>query len=80
MPQTAVKGFTTDGVEVEKDGKILSLGSFQSVVLASGMISAPEPADEIKNAVDNIEIIGDAGNVKDIFTAVQAGYELACKY
>jgi 2,4-dienoyl-CoA reductase-like NADH-dependent reductase (Old Yellow Enzyme family)/thioredoxin reductase len=80
MPQTAVKGFTTDGVEVEKDGKILSLGSFQSVVLASGMISAPEPDDEIKNAVANIEIIGDAGNVKDIFTAVQSGYELACKY
>ncbi len=80
MPQTAVKEFKTDCVELEKDGEILSLEPFQTVILASGMLSAPEPDNEIKKAMANIEIIGDAKNVNDIFTAVQAGYELACKY
>ena len=80
MPQTTVKEFKADSVEVEKNGEILSLEPFQSVILASGMLSAPEPDDEIKKVIENIEIIGDAGNVKDIFTAVRAGYELACKY
>jgi len=80
MPQTTVKEFKADSVEVEKDGEILSLESFQSVILASGMLSAPEPDDEIRNIIENIEIIGDARNVQDTFTAVRAGYELACKY
>ena len=80
MPQTAVKEFKADCVEVEKDGERLSLDPFQSVILASGMLSAPEPDDEIKKVIANIEIIGDASNVQDTFTAVRAGYELACKY
>ncbi|MBW2619828.1 MAG: FAD-dependent oxidoreductase [Deltaproteobacteria bacterium] len=80
MSQTAVKEFKADCVGVEKDGKILSLEPFQSVILASGMLSASEPDDEIKKVIANIEIIGDASNVQDIFTAVRAGYELACKY
>jgi 2,4-dienoyl-CoA reductase-like NADH-dependent reductase (Old Yellow Enzyme family)/thioredoxin reductase len=80
MPQTAVKEFKADSVEVEKDGEIMSLEPFQSVILASGMLSAPEPDDEIKKVINNIEIIGDADNVKDTFTAVRTGYELACKY
>jgi 2,4-dienoyl-CoA reductase-like NADH-dependent reductase (Old Yellow Enzyme family)/thioredoxin reductase len=80
MPQTAVKEFKADCVEVEKNGESLSLEPFQSVILASGMLSAPEPDDEIKKVIANIEIIGDADNVKDTFTAVRAGYELACKY
>ena len=78
--QTAVKEFKADGVEVEKDGEILILEPFQTVIMASGMLSAPEPDDEIKKVITNIEIIGDADNVKDTFTAVRAGYELACKY
>lgn len=80
VPQTAVKAFKADGVEMEKDGEILTLEPFQSVILASGMLSAPEPDDGIKKSIANIEIIGDADNVKDTFTAVRAGYELACKY
>ena len=80
IPQTTVKAFKSDCVEMEKDGEILSLEPFQSVILASGMLSAPEPDDAIKKLIANIEIIGDAHNVQDTFTAVRAGYELACKY
>ncbi len=80
MPHTTVKTFKTDAVEVEKDGEMLSLEPFQTVIFASGMLSAPEPDEEIKKVMENIEVIGDAREVQDIFTAVRAGYELASKY
>jgi hypothetical protein len=80
MPHTAVKSFTQDTVEVEQDGIRKSLEPFQTVVLASGMVSAPAPDEKIRKSVSKIEIIGDAREVKDIFAATQAGYQLAMKY
>ena len=80
MPHTTVKEFKADNVEVEKDGERLSLESFQSVILASGMRSAVGPDEEVTNAVAMMEIIGDAMDVQDIFSAVRAGYNLALKY
>ena len=80
MPHTAVKAFKPDAVVVEQDGEEKTLEPFQTVILASGMRSAPPPDDDIRAAVDRIEIIGDAGKVQDIFSAVQAGYEVARKY
>jgi len=80
MPHTRVKAFTTDVVELEKDGEDLSLEPFQTVILSSGMLSAPGPDEDIRKAVEQIEIIGDAREVYDIYSAVHAGYELACKY
>lgn len=58
----------------------MSLEPFQSVVLASGMISAQGPDEEIRKSVPLIEVIGDAGDVQDIFSAIQAGYRLALGY
>jgi len=80
MPLTRVKEFKAGSVEVEKDGKQLSLEPFQSVILASGMRSASGPDEKTANAVPKIEIIGDAREVQDIFRAIHAGYELAIKY
>ncbi len=80
MRHTAVKAFKPDAVVVEQDGQEKILKPFQTVVLASGMRSAPGPDDDIRAAVAPIEIIGDAHQVQDIFTAVQAGYEVARKY
>jgi len=80
MPHTAVKSFTQDTVEIEQDGIRKFLDPFQTVVLASGMVSAPAPDEEIRKSVSKIEIIGDAREVKDIFAAMQAGYQLAMKY
>jgi 2,4-dienoyl-CoA reductase-like NADH-dependent reductase (Old Yellow Enzyme family)/thioredoxin reductase len=80
MPHTAVRAFSSSMVEVEQDGKAVSLKPFQTVVLASGMVSAPAPDEEIRKSVSKIEIIGDAREVQDIFTATQAGYQLAMKY
>lgn len=80
MPHTTVKEFKTESIEVEKDGLSLSLVPFQCVILSSGMRSAAGPYEEVANAVSTMEIIGDAKEVQDIFTAVHAGYILVLKY
>jgi len=80
MPHTTVKEFKPENVEVEKDGERLSLEPFQTIILSSGMLSAPGPDKDMLKAVPKIEIIGDAMEVRDIFTAVHAGYDLALQY
>lgn len=80
MPHTTVKAFESDRVVVEKDGETLFLDPFDTIILASGMLSAPGPEPEIQKAAASIQVIGDANQVMDIYTAVHAGYELALKY
>lgn len=80
MPHTTVKKFSTDGVEIEQDEKKIVLKPFQTVILSSGMISAEAPDENLCSNVAAVEVIGDAHSVKDIFTAVHAGYALAQKY
>jgi 2,4-dienoyl-CoA reductase-like NADH-dependent reductase (Old Yellow Enzyme family)/thioredoxin reductase len=80
MPHTTVKAFLEKSVDIEQDGVKMSLEPFQTVIVASGMISAPGPDKEIRNLASRIEIIGDAREVQDIFSATKAGYELAAKY
>jgi NADPH-dependent 2,4-dienoyl-CoA reductase/sulfur reductase-like enzyme len=80
MHHTTVNSFEVDKVELEKDGQKLELEPFDTVILASGMLPAPGPDAGIQNEVPTIEIIGDAKNVMDIYTAVHAGYELALRY
>jgi 2,4-dienoyl-CoA reductase-like NADH-dependent reductase (Old Yellow Enzyme family)/thioredoxin reductase len=77
MPHTTVKTFFPDTVDIEQDGTRMSLEPFQTVILASGMEPASGPDEEIRASVSNIEIIGDARAVQDIFSATQAGYQLA---
>jgi len=77
MPHTTVKNFSAGEIEMEQDGVQKSLEPFQKVVLSSGMNSANGPGEEIKNMISRIEIIGDASQVQDIFSAVHSGYELA---
>jgi 2,4-dienoyl-CoA reductase-like NADH-dependent reductase (Old Yellow Enzyme family)/thioredoxin reductase len=80
MPHTTVKEFLVQSVDIEQDGVRMSLEPFQSVILASGMRSAAGPDDELMNAVSMMEVIGDAREAQDIFSAVHAGYNLALKY
>lgn len=77
MPHTAVKGFHKDRVVVEKDGEGVVLAPFQTVILTSGMLPAPAPGAEIARLIPRIETIGDAKQVMDILSAVEAGYRLA---
>ena len=80
MPHTTVKAFLPQTVDVEQDGARMSLEPFQTVIMASGMVPAPEPDEDIRKKGYTIEVIGDAREVQDIFTAVQAGYQLALRY
>ncbi|MGQ9648439.1 MAG: FAD-dependent oxidoreductase, partial [Thermodesulfobacteriota bacterium] len=80
MPHTTVRAFSSSVVEVEQNGKAMSLNPFQTVVLASGMVSARGPDEEIRKSVSKIEIIGDAREVKDILAAMHAGNQLATRY
>ncbi|RLB97664.1 MAG: hypothetical protein DRH76_04380 [Deltaproteobacteria bacterium] len=80
MPHTTVKRFRAAGVDVVQDDQSKALEPFQTVILASGMRSAPGPDDEIRQAVPAVEIIGDAAEVRDIYAAVHAGYATAQKY
>ena len=80
MPHTTVKRFTGTGVHVEQDGRMMVLEPFDTVILASGMISAPGPDEAIRKSVKSVEVIGDAARVMDIYAAVHAGYEVSLKY
>jgi len=80
LPHTAVKAFLEDSVEIETDGEKRTLEPFHTVILAFGLLPAAGPDEEIQNLVSKVEIIGDAQEVQDIFTATQKGYELALKY
>jgi len=80
MPHTTVKKFKADSVEMERDGEGMTLEPFQTVILASGMLSMGGPDEDILTSVPKTEIIGDAADVRDIFSAIHDGYNLARKY
>ncbi len=80
MPHTTVKAFANGSVELEQDGVMMSIEPFQTIILAAGMAPAPGPDEELRNSVPEIETIGDAREVRDIYTAVRAGYRLAQSY
>jgi 2,4-dienoyl-CoA reductase-like NADH-dependent reductase (Old Yellow Enzyme family)/thioredoxin reductase len=80
LPRTTVKSFGKNHVDIEQDGILKTVEPFQTVVLASGMLPVEGPAEEIRAAVAKIEIVGDAGNVGDVFSATRAGYRLALRY
>lgn len=80
MPHTTVKNFKTDSVEIEKDGEKIILEPFHTVILSSGMLSSDPPDRSLTETVANVEVIGDARDVRDIFSAIHAGYDIARKY
>jgi 2,4-dienoyl-CoA reductase-like NADH-dependent reductase (Old Yellow Enzyme family)/thioredoxin reductase len=80
MPHTAVRAFSPQAVDVDQDGVRKTLEPFRTVILSSGTLPASGPDEEIRKLVDKVEIIGDAKEPLDIFTAVRAGYTLAQGY
>ena len=80
LPHTTIKQFLPDCVLVEKDGQEMKLEPFQTVILASGMVPVGLNVGNVKDKIPSIEIIGDAKQVGDIYTAIHNGYELALKY
>jgi hypothetical protein len=79
MPHTTVKSLKPTRCG-RKGWRTLTLDPFDTVIFASGMLSAAAPEPAIEQAVANVEVIGDANKVLDIYTAVHEGYALALKY
>jgi 2,4-dienoyl-CoA reductase-like NADH-dependent reductase (Old Yellow Enzyme family)/thioredoxin reductase len=80
MPHTTVRAFFPGTVDIAQDGVSMSLEPFQTVILASGMIPTSGPDEDIQKEVRAIQVIGDAKDVQDVFSAIQAGYRLALQY
>ncbi len=80
MPHTKVTAFHPEGVEVVQDDEKKTLAPFQTVILAAGINSAAAPDEDLKRVVSKVEILGDANEVQDIFSAMHAGYELTSRY
>jgi hypothetical protein len=67
-------------VRVQTKGEETTLRVFDTVILCAGMVPRGEPPREMVEMVKRAETVGDALDVKDIYSAVHAGYELALKY
>jgi 2,4-dienoyl-CoA reductase-like NADH-dependent reductase (Old Yellow Enzyme family)/thioredoxin reductase len=80
FPLTTVLEFTDKGVRIIREDQEQMLEKFDTVILCAGMIPAEGPSDDVAAEAPKIEIIGDANEPGDIYSAVKAGYELALKY
>ncbi len=80
FPHTTIKAFGKTHVDIEQDGIPKTLEPFQIVILASGMLPAKGPTEEILATIAKVEVIGDAEKVGDIYEATHAGYQLALRY
>jgi 2,4-dienoyl-CoA reductase-like NADH-dependent reductase (Old Yellow Enzyme family)/thioredoxin reductase len=65
--------FTGDGVIVERNGRRENLGGRDTIVLAMGMVSVNELANEVKDRVPEIHVIGDAERPLKAMDAIAAG-------
>jgi len=80
MPMTTVMEFNPQGVRVQTTGEEATLPVFDTVILCAGMLPGGEPPREVAEKAKRAEVVGDALQVKDIYSAVHAGYELALEY
>ncbi len=79
MPRTTVKRFNDGNVELEQEGTPMSVEPFETVIAASGLLPSSGPNEAIRGLVSDVEVIGDASDIRDIFTAVHEGYGVAAK-
>ncbi len=80
MPNTTVKRFTSQGVEVVSQGEEKLLEPFDTVILTAGMEPANTLYEELKKEIDNVEIVGDSKEPRSIYWATQEGYKVGVKY
>ncbi len=64
---------TGNGVIVERDGNRDSIGGVDTIVLALGVTSLNELADDVKAIVPEVHVIGDANNPGKALDAIHAG-------
>jgi 2,4-dienoyl-CoA reductase-like NADH-dependent reductase (Old Yellow Enzyme family)/thioredoxin reductase len=76
MTSTRIVEFTPDGVVVEHKGHRDTVGGMDTIVLALGVASVNDMADEISNAVPEVHVIGDARKPGTALDAIAAGAEV----
>ncbi len=79
ITSATIKKFTTDGVVVTRDGKEKVIAGMESIVLAMGVAPVQKLAEEIKDKVSELYIIGDAANPATALEAFTAGAEVGRK-
>ncbi len=76
ITSATIKRITADGVVVERQGREEAIGGMDSIVLALGIASAGELAEEIGDKVSEVHLIGDAKTPGRALEAIAAGAEV----
>lgn len=79
ITSATIKAFTADGMTVTRNGKEEVIGGMETIVLAMGVAPARQLAEEIKDKVSELYVIGDAENPATAFEAFAAGAEVGRK-
>ncbi len=75
-----VEKFTENGVFVIIDDQKKNIGKFDTIITSIGTKSNNKLYKDIKDRFQNIEIIGDANKIADIYSATQQAYTVVEKY
>jgi len=79
ITSATIKAFTADGMTITRNGKEEVIGEMETIVLAMGVAPARQLAEEIKDKVSELYVIGDAENPATAFEAFAAGAEVGRK-
>jgi len=74
-----VKEITDDGVVVVRNGLEETIGGMESIILALGVRSLNELAEQVKGKVPEVYVIGDAKEPRKAVEAISEGAEIARK-
>jgi 2-enoate reductase len=73
LTSTKVKEFLKDGVLVEKEGKDIFIRNVDLIVLGIGARSVDDLSSALKEKVDEVYVIGDAKQTRNILPAIVEG-------
>lgn len=79
ITSATIKEITADGVIVTRNGKEEVIGGMETIVLAMGVAPVRNLAEEIKDKVSELYVIGDAENPATALEAFAAGAEVGRK-
>lgn len=77
LTKTKILSFEKDGVLYEKEGKTDKMPRFDTVIIATGLISDESTGRYLDAIGISYKAIGDAKNVANIYEATKEGYEAA---
>jgi len=76
LTSRTIKEVVRNGVVVEHQGRRETVGDVDTIVNALGVVSINNLADEIKDMVSEVHVIGDAGKVGNALNAIAEGAEI----